>query len=67
MKMPHITVELIEGRTIEQKRKLVEGITQVVVDSLKVPPEAVAISLQDKKREDLAKAGKLYSDQAPGK
>jgi 4-oxalocrotonate tautomerase len=65
--MPHITVELIEGRTVEQKRKLVEGITQVVVDALKVPAEAVSISLNDKKREDLAKAGRLYIDQSPGK
>lgn len=64
--MPYITVELIEGRTVEQKRKLVEGITQVVVDALKVPAEAVSISLHDKKREDLAKAGKLYID-LPGK
>jgi 4-oxalocrotonate tautomerase len=60
--MPHITVELIEGRTVEQKRKLVEGITKAVVDALKVEPESVAISLQDKKREDLAKAGKLFID-----
>lgn len=65
--MPHITMELLEGRTVEQKRKLVEGITKVVVDTLNVPPEAVSISLCDKKREDLAAAGKLFIDQSPSK
>ncbi|NIV94004.1 4-oxalocrotonate tautomerase, partial [candidate division KSB1 bacterium] len=39
--MPAIFVEMFEGRTVEQKQQLVEGITDVVVKTLKVDPEVV--------------------------
>ena len=41
--MPVVIVEMWEGRTVAQKKQLVEGITSVITDT-GVPPEAVHIS-----------------------
>ena len=39
--MPEITIELLEGRTLEQKRGLVKEMTDVVVRNCGVRPEDV--------------------------
>ena len=58
--MPAIFVEMFEGRTVEQKQQLVEGITDVVVKTLKVDPEVVSIRFMNVNREDMARGGKLF-------
>ena len=58
--MPLVTVEAIEGRTIEQKRELVKDITEAVVKNFNVGPEAVSVVIHELSRENLAKAGKLF-------
>jgi len=58
--MPAIFIEMFEGRTVEQKQQLVEGITDLVVKTLKVDPETVSIRFMNVKREDLARGGKLF-------
>jgi 4-oxalocrotonate tautomerase len=60
--MPIIHVNLFEGRTVEQKRKLVAGITDAVVKSLDVEPDTVKIILQDIAKHDYAIAGVLFMD-----
>jgi len=59
--MPVVIVEMWEGRTIEQKRQLVEGITSVIVN-LGVRPEAVQIIIKDNPKHNWARGGKLASD-----
>jgi len=60
--MPIIQVNLIEGRTVEQKRKLAAEITDVVVECLNVEPDSVRIIIQDMAKHDYAIAGKLFID-----
>ncbi|HAH96146.1 MAG TPA: 4-oxalocrotonate tautomerase [Firmicutes bacterium] len=60
--MPIIQIELLEGRTIDQKRALVERVTQAVCETINAPAEAVSIIIREMKREDYAKAGKLAAD-----
>ena len=60
--MPLVTVKAIEGRTIEQKRGLVKDITEAFVKNFKVPPEAVTIDIIEYRKENMAKAGQLYTD-----
>ena len=60
--MPIIQVNMFEGRTIDQKRKLVANMTDAVVKSLDVKPEDVRIILQDLARHDYAIAGVLAAD-----
>ncbi|MDI6638919.1 MAG: 2-hydroxymuconate tautomerase, partial [Bacillota bacterium] len=40
--MPIVQIELIEGRTVEQKRALVEKVTKAVVESVGCPESAVS-------------------------
>ena len=60
--MPTIRVELLEGRTPEQKKNLVSALTQAVVATLGSKPEAVDVLLFDIKPSDWATGGKLWSE-----
>ena len=60
--MPTDHIEMREGRTIEQKKKLVAEITRVSVEVLGGSPESVDILITDVKRENWATGGKLWSE-----
>ena len=60
--MPIIHVHLYEGRTLEQKRKLVAAMTDAVVKSVDVKPENVHILLHDLPKSNAAVAGVLRSE-----
>jgi 4-oxalocrotonate tautomerase len=64
--MPTIRVELMEGRTVDQKRALVNALTQAVVETLGAKAESVDILLFDIKRQDWATGGELWLDKQPG-
>ena len=59
--MPVVTVEMWEGRTIEQKKQLVEGITSTF-EKIGTPPEAVHIIIRDIPKHNWATGGKLASE-----
>ena len=59
--MPVVTVEMWEGRTIEQKKKLVEGITSAFVQ-IGTSSEAVHIIIKDIPKHNWATGGKLASE-----
>ena len=60
--MPNVVIEMVEGRTMEQKRELVKKITNAVSEVLKVEPASVAIRILNFRRDDWAKGGELFSD-----
>ena len=60
--MPLVIVKADEGRSIEQKRGLVKDITDAVCKNFNVAPEAVSIMIQEGKKENRARAGKLAID-----
>lgn len=60
--MPMIKVELLKGRSIEQKREFAEAVTRETVRILKCSPDVVDIVFQDIERHDWAVGGKLESD-----
>ncbi len=59
--MPVVIVEMWEGRTIEQKKQLAEGITSSLV-KIGVPQEAVHIIIKDNPKHNWATGGKLASE-----
>lgn len=59
--MPVVTVEMWEGRTIEQKKQLVEGITDTFV-GIGVPREALHVIIKDVPKHNWGHAGKLASE-----
>ena len=60
--MPVVIVEMWEGRTIEQKKQLVEGITASFV-RIGTPAEAVQVIIEDIPKHNWAIAGKLVSEE----
>ena len=60
--MPTYHVEMMEGRTIDQKKTLVAEITRISVEILGGMPESVDIIITDIKRDNWATGGKLWSE-----
>jgi 4-oxalocrotonate tautomerase len=60
--MPTYHVEMLEGRTVEQKKKLVAEITRVSVEVLGGVADSVDVIITDIKRENWATGGKLWSE-----
>ncbi|HKR97004.1 MAG TPA: 2-hydroxymuconate tautomerase [Candidatus Angelobacter sp.] len=60
--MPLIQITLLKGRTVEQKRKVAERITQAMVEDAKAAKESVVVTFVEITREDYASAGVLLAD-----
>ena len=60
--MPTLRVELMEGRTPEQKKELAKALTEAVVKTLGSKPESVDILMYDIRRHDWATGGVLWSE-----
>jgi 4-oxalocrotonate tautomerase len=60
--VPLIVVKMLEGRSVEQKRRLVKEITDVVVKYTGAAEDQVDVIIEDHPRENWAKAGVLFSD-----
>ena len=60
--MPIVQVNMLVGRTVEQKRKLVAGITDAVTESLGVQAEQVRVMIHELGKEDYAIGGRTAAD-----
>lgn len=60
--MPIVQIDMLEGRTVEQKREMVKKVTEVISEAAKCPPEAVTIIIRDMLQHNLGQAGELRSD-----
>jgi 4-oxalocrotonate tautomerase len=60
--MPIVTIQMAAGRTLEQKRRVVEEFTATLVAVMKVDPADVTILVHELPRESIAKAGVLLSE-----
>jgi 4-oxalocrotonate tautomerase len=60
--MPIIHISIAEGRTLEQKRAMVEKVTQVVAETINVDPEKIWIRIDEFKKENFSVNGKLMCD-----
>lgn len=65
--MPVVTIEILEGRTIKQKRELVRTVTSAVAKAIGCRKEDVSIIIRDMPRTNWATGGELSSDKLPGK
>lgn len=60
--MPVVQIDMLEGRTLEQKREMAKRITEVIAETAKCSPDAVTIVMRESPKEHIAKAGILMSD-----
>ena len=60
--MPVITIQMWEGRSVEQKRELVKAITKAMVDIGKTRQEAVQVIIHDVPKNNWGTGGMLASE-----
>ena len=61
--MPIVNIHMLEGRSLEKKRELVEKISRVIMDTLGARPEKVRVILSEMKHDNFAIGGILHSDE----
>ncbi len=60
--MPVVIVEMYEGRTLAQKRALVQAITDAMVTHADAKPDGLHVIIHEVPKENWARAGKLGVD-----
>jgi len=60
--MPHIKIEMLSGRTLDQKRALVKAVTHAFVSTCGSTPDGVQIIIKDIDKENWATSGLLHID-----
>ena len=60
--MPEIQVFCAEGRTPEQKKKLMKGLTDAMVESFGVSADLVTVQIIESPKTDKAKGGIPFTE-----
>lgn len=60
--MPVVTIRMAKGRSLEQKRRIVEEFTATIVSTLGVDPSWVTVFIEELDKENICKSGRLLSD-----
>ncbi len=60
--MPAIQITLLQGRSIEQKRRIARRVTDVMVEEAGTKAEAVVITFVEVSQESYASGGVLVAD-----
>jgi 4-oxalocrotonate tautomerase len=63
--MPVVTIQMWEGRSVEQKRDLVKAVTKAVVDIVGATPENTTVIIHDIPKANWGMKGALASDLPP--
>lgn len=65
--MPHVQITLLAGRTTEQKRRVVERVTQVLTEEIGSFADSISVAFIDVPRDSFARGGVLVLDTLPAK
>ena len=60
--MPICQNHMLEGRTVEQKRKLIAKITEAMFDAIGAKPESVRVILTEMPKEHFGIGGKSFGE-----
>jgi len=60
--MPLVEITMLEGRTADQKRKLVARITEAMVEEAAARRDAVVVAIHEVSKESYASGGVLIAD-----
>lgn len=65
--MPILRVSLWAGKTKDEKAKLAKALTDTMVATTKVSPEAVTIMFEELPKENWATGGQLHTEKFAGR
>lgn len=60
--MPYVTIQMLEGRTEEQRKALIEKVTNAVSETVDVAPEKVVVFIEDIDKRNYGVGGKRLID-----
>ena len=60
--MPLIQVTMLQGRTVDQKRKIAQRITDTMVEEAGARREAIMVAFHEVSKESYASGGVLMAD-----
>lgn len=60
--MPRIQIQMLKGRTTEQKRRLARNVVDGAVEALGIPKERFTVIIFEVDEDQLAPAGELWCD-----
>ena len=60
--MPLVQITMLQGRTVEQKRKLAQRITDVMTEESGARKEAIVVTFVEVSKENYASGGELMID-----
>jgi 4-oxalocrotonate tautomerase len=60
--MPLVQITMLSGRTVDQKRKLAQRITDVMVEEAGAKRDAVVVAFHEVSKESYASGGVLMAD-----
>ena len=63
--MPLVQITMLSGRTTEQKRKLAQRITDVIVEEAGAARDAIIVAFHEVSKESYASGGVLIADKRP--
>lgn len=61
--MPLVTIKMLDGRSEEQKKALVEKVTEAVTETTGASKEAVIVVIEEMTKNHYAVGGKRLSDE----
>jgi 4-oxalocrotonate tautomerase len=59
--MPVITIDMWEGRTSEEKEKMIKNITETLSESMNIPKEVIHVIIKESPMENWGIGGKQAS------
>ena len=60
--MPLVQITMLSGRTVDQKRKIAQRITEVMVEEARTQREAVVVTFHELSKESYSSGGVLVAD-----
>jgi 4-oxalocrotonate tautomerase len=60
--MPNVTIEWLAGRTLEQRRAVIKGVTDLLVEAADARREAVQVTFREMTKESWGRGGLLGID-----
>lgn len=60
--MPYVTVKMLSGRTVEQKRALIEKVTEAVSETTNAPKENITVFIEEMDATHYGQAGVMHAD-----
>ncbi len=59
--MPFVRIDMWKGRTEEEKAKIIQKVTEAIVESCGCPKEAVTVVIDDISKENWGSGGEQHS------